>query len=76
MITFLCPGCRREFRVKLELSGKAIRCTRCLHAVRVPVFDPTDEMPCLDELLTGSMNAASIASEAPTPRLIPHPASR
>lgn len=77
MIRFLCPGCRREFKVPLDKAGQVVRCLRCGEAARVPQIDPTDIVPCLEEPRDDGPTVRNcISIDATTPCLIRHPGPR
>lgn len=38
-----CPGCRKSYRVKDELAGKAIRCRECQQTIRIPASAPEEQ---------------------------------
>jgi len=42
-IDFSCPSCRKSFRVKDELAGKAGKCSQCGHRIQIPQPEPLVE---------------------------------
>lgn len=59
-ITFTCPACESEIRVKDSFAGKRGKCPSCQQSVTVPQANAAAEFPEYDELPTEDVGRRSL----------------
>ena len=82
MITFACPGCGKNFQVKVEFAGRNTKCPKCGQALLVPTPPapppvstrsveppPRTPAPSPTEVSKRPPPVSSLAPSSPTPKV-------
>jgi len=64
LVSFACPACGKQGKIKADLAGKKVRCPRCRQAVLVPQREATNEGRRAREL----GKTATVDEETPIPQ--------